>query len=166
MRKIRISGLCAVIAAALVGAACSDGALRSPAGPSPLTVVSEATAAAPTVDRSAVVDQDAAADWAVNSGWTTAADGLMVEGSDVVTAVNGTCPDHVITVRGVPVTINSGTLFGPRLTCSALAVGMTVHIRGFLTVNGGAYSVIATAIGVDERFKECSAECEVRSPKS
>src|SRR4029450_2245778 len=73
----------------------------------------------------------------------------MVEGSDVISAVSGTCPDREITVRGVPVTVNSGTMFGPGATCGALAVGMTVHVAGLLTVNNGAYSVIATSISVD-----------------
>jgi len=149
MRKFRVSALLAFLAAAVASGACSDGALRSPAGPSPLTAASEATAAAPAVDRTAVVGPDAA-DWAVNRGWSTAADGLMVEGSDVATAVTGTCPDRVITVRGVPVVVNSGTMFGPGISCSTLAAGMTVHIRGLLTVTAGAYSVIATAMSVDQ----------------
>jgi hypothetical protein len=141
MREIRIFGLTALLAGAFVATACSDGALRSPAGPSPLTAAPEAKVLAVT-------------DWAVNSAWSTAADGLMVEGSDVITAVNGTCPDRVITVRGVPVTINSGTMFGPGVTCDALAVGMTVHIAGLLTVSNGAYSVIATSIGGDQQPTE------------
>jgi hypothetical protein len=153
MRKIRISSLAAIVALALCAGACADGALRSPAGPSPLTAGPDATASAPSVDRSraGVVDGDAAADWAVNTGWMTAADGLMVEGSDVISAVSGTCPDRVITVRGVPVSINSGTTFGPGVACGTLTAGMTVHIAGLLTVNNGAYSVIATAITVDEQ---------------
>ena len=61
----------------------------------------------------------------------------MVEGSDVATAVTGTCPDRVITVRGVPVIVNSGTMFGPGMSCSTLVAGMTVHIRGLLTVTAG-----------------------------
>ena len=156
MRKFRMSALPAVLAAAFLAGACSDGAMRSPAGPSPLTAAPEATAAAPAVDRTAVVDPAAAADWAVNRGWSTAADGLMVEGSDLATAITGTCPERVITVRGVPVVVNSGTMFGPGISCSTLAAGMTVHIRGLLTVNAGAYSVIATAISVDQQPTEGS----------
>jgi len=148
MREIRIFRLAVLLAGAAVAAACGDGALHSPVGPSALATPPEATAA-PAVDRSAVVSVGATAEWAVNSGWSTAADGLMVEGSDVITAVSGTCPDRVITVRGVPVTINSGTMFGPGVGCDGLAAGLTVHIAGLLTVTGGAYSLIATAISVD-----------------
>jgi uncharacterized protein DUF5666 len=154
MREIRICCLGAVLTAALAATACSDGTLRSPAGPSSLTAAPEGTVAAPAVDRSSVVSAGVAADWAVNRGWSTAADGLMVEGSDVITAVDGNCPDRVITVRGVPVTINSGTMLGPGVTCDALAVGMTVHIAGLLTVTNGTYSVIATSVGGDQQPTE------------
>src|SRR5262249_15635931 len=111
MREIRICGLAAILSGALAAAACSDGALGSPSGPSPLNAAPETTAATPVIDRSTVVGS-AAADWAVNSGWNVTAEGQMVEGSAVITAVDGACPNLVITVRGVPVTINSGTMFG------------------------------------------------------
>jgi hypothetical protein len=79
----------------------------------------------------------------------TAADGLLVEGSDVITAVSGTCPDRTVTVRGVPVLLNSGTMFGAGTTCAGLAVGQSVHIRGLLTVENGTYVLLANSLSVN-----------------
>ena len=134
MRKIRISRL-AVVVAALVATACAEGALRSPAGPSPLTALPESTAAA---------------DWAANTGWMTAVDGQMVAGTEVVGAISGACPNREMTVRGVRTAVNAGTMFGPGVSCATLAAGTRIHITGLLTTSNGTYTLIATAISVSE----------------
>jgi hypothetical protein len=148
MRQFRMFSLAVLVAAAALTAACADGNLRTLAGPSPLALAHEPTAAVPA--SGGPVDAAAVNGWVANTGWMTAAAGSMVEGSAAITAVSGACPDRVVTMRGVPVLMNSGTAFGGGITCGALTAGRTVHIAGLLTQNNGAYTLIATAISVDE----------------
>lgn len=126
---------------------CSDGVARlSPAGPTPLGA--GAGSAAVMADRSQGPGRSASAaqQWATSHGFTTVADGLMVEGTDAITAVDGTCPARTITVRGVPVALTATTTFGGALTCATLAAGMTVRIQGVLTFTATGFSVTATQV--------------------
>jgi len=73
-----------------------------------------------------------------------------VEGTDIITAVSGTCPNAVITVRGIPVSVNAATVFQAGSSCNALASGQRVGVRGVLTFAGGAISVLATRIHIED----------------
>lgn len=85
--------------------------------------------------------------WVSQSRWRAASDGLAVNATDIITAVTGTCPTVVVTVRGVPVTVNASTVFGTGVTCAGLTVGVTVKVTGLLTFGtDGAASVVATKI--------------------
>ncbi|MEW6323052.1 MAG: DUF5666 domain-containing protein [Acidobacteriota bacterium] len=148
-----------LLLAALGAAACSGTAtVQSPTAPSPLATAPAAGLAAPStapdntasgpssVHRTAAVtDAAAVAAWATSEGWAMAA-GLAIEGTDVVTAISGACPSIVLTVRGVPVTVNAATTFGSSTTCAGLVVGDTVRVRGQLFFDTGSYSVVATEV--------------------
>jgi len=150
MRKTRLSWLAVLGATAVVASACADSSVRSPLAPSAVPVAAQGVGATPDArTRTSVVDPDAIESWARFTGFMTAASGLMVEGSDVISAVSGDCPDRTITVRGVPVMLNSGTTFGPGTSCAALAAGVTVHVRGLLTIENGSYVLLANTISVN-----------------
>jgi hypothetical protein len=74
------------------------------------------------------------------------ADGLLVEGIDVVGDVTGTCPRRTITVRGVPVAVSPSTTFTAPLTCEALSAGKQVKVTGLLTYSSSGFSVNATEL--------------------
>ena len=124
----------------VASAACSEGVARlSPVGPSAVVEVPAATSAATT------------AAWASRNGWSTfadgrvaVADGLFVEGADVVENVTGGCPGRTIFLRGVPVSLTSTTTFTAPLTCEALASGRAVKVTGLLTHQASGFSVTAT----------------------
>lgn len=135
--------------ACLLFTGCSDGVARlSPSAPSP--VVAGAGSVALTADRSQGPGRSASAaeEWAASRGFTTVADGLMVEGTDAITAVEGTCPARTITVRGVPVALTAATTYGGTLTCATLATGMTVRILGVLTFTPTGFAVTATQLSL------------------
>lgn len=75
---------------------------------------------------------------------------LHVEGKAVVTAVTGACPTVVLTIGGIPVTVNAATVFPAGQTCGQLAPNQLVEVRGMLTVSGGALSVVATMIEIED----------------
>jgi hypothetical protein len=87
--------------------------------------------------------------WAARQGWAVAGDSLEVEGTDVITAVSGVCPDRTLIIRGVPVTLNGSTAFDG-VTCSTLAAGQRVQVRGILTALNGVISVLATRIRLED----------------
>ncbi len=143
MGRNRLSSLISLGLAALVAGACSESPLRSPVSPSAFTRPDDSATAAPATGARA--SRAATASWAVDTGWSTAADGVMVEGADAVSAVNGHCPDRVITVHGVPVLVNAATVF-VGLSCGGLAPGVSVQIAGLLIVANGNMSVVASEV--------------------
>jgi hypothetical protein len=149
MTETRYSVL-AIILAAAVTTACSEGVARhSITGPSSstdnaLTVSPALTADRTTSSRAASAGEVAA--WAASHGWSPAADGIVVEATESITAISGTCPAASITVRGVPVTLTSTTTFTAPLTCETLAVGDTVKVTALLTYTDTGFTVTATNI--------------------
>ncbi len=75
---------------------------------------------------------------------------LQVEGKAIVTAVTGTCPAVVLTIAGIPVTVNAATTFPSGQSCGQLAANQLVEVRGLLTISGGALSVVATTIEIED----------------
>ena len=75
---------------------------------------------------------------------------LEVEGKGLVSAVTGTCPALVLTISGIPVTVNAATVFPAGQTCGQLAVNQRVEVRGTLTITGTTLSVVATAIEIED----------------
>lgn len=150
MTNTRYSILSAALAA-MVMAGCSEGVTRqSITGPSPtldttaLTVGPALTADRSTASRPASGNEVAA--WAASHGWSPAADGIVVEATESITEVTGTCPAASITVRGVPVALTSTTTFTAPLTCETLAVGDTVKVTALLTFTESAFTVTATNV--------------------
>ena len=142
--------LAVLVLVALGSAACTEGARRSPTAP---TSAGQATAVADgsgvTIDKTTNVvrDVEVITDWATQHGWQTLSEGFEVEGTDVVTAVTGTCPNVVMTIRGVPVTVNGSTTFGTGGSCAGITVSRTAHVRGLLTyTQAGGFVVTATSI--------------------
>ena len=143
MTKSRFLALPAVLLAA-ASAACSEGVARlSPVGPSAVVEAPAATSAATTTT------------WASRNGWSTladgrvaVADGLLVEGADVVESVTGSCPGRTIFLRGVPVSLTSRTTFAAPLTCETLAGGRAVKVTGLLTHEASGFSVSATNVAL------------------
>lgn len=75
---------------------------------------------------------------------------LHVEGKGVVTAVTGTCPDVVLTIAGIPVTVNAATTFPAGQACGQLAANALVEVRGTLTITGTTLSVVATTLEIED----------------
>ncbi len=75
---------------------------------------------------------------------------LQVEGKAVVSAVTGTCPAVVLTMAGIPVTVNAATTFPSGQSCGQLAPNQLVEVRGMLTISGGTLSVIARTIEIED----------------
>jgi hypothetical protein len=71
---------------------------------------------------------------------------LAVEGTDIVTAITGGCPDATIVVRGVPVELTATTEFDDGLTCELLAVDMKVKVSALLTYSDSGYTAQATRV--------------------
>lgn len=148
MTKTRFS-LVAGLLCAVLASSCSEGVSRlSPSGPSNITAVSATKAGGDTIVRPSNAGDEATAEWATQHGWSTAADGLVVEGTDVITAVTGVCPSPTITVRGVPVAITATTTFTAPAACAALTVGTSVKVTGLLTFTATGFSVTATNIAI------------------
>lgn len=149
MTKTRSSILSAALMA-VIATGCSESVTRqSITGPSPsdvsaLTATPALTADRSTASRPASGDQVVA--WAAAHGWSAAADGIVVEATESITAISGTCPAASITVRGVPVALTSTTTFTAPLTCETLAVGDTVKVTALLTFTDAAFTVTATSI--------------------
>jgi hypothetical protein len=138
MTKYRYSCVSAVLLGTLAAFACS----QAPTSVSPVDSTSSSSSSA--------VMTTTASRWTTQSQMRAAATGLVVEGTDVITAVTGTCPSIVITIRDTPVTVGSATVFGTGTTCAGLIVGATVHVTGVLTFGtAGAASVAATNISLD-----------------
>ena len=143
-----------VCAASLAAGACSENIARlSPSAPSPASSAFgiggvSSTSGISVADSGIVQDADIVAKWAATVGWT-AVDGFEVEGTGVISAVTGTCPTIVITVAGVPVSVNGATSLANG-GCAALTVGRRVEVHGILMSTGGVLSVVATRIRVDD----------------
>lgn len=75
---------------------------------------------------------------------------LQVEGKATISAVTGTCPTVVLTIAGIPVTVNATTTFPVGQSCGQLAANQLVEVRGMLTINAGALSVVATMIEIED----------------
>jgi hypothetical protein len=86
---------------------------------------------------------------------------LEVEGKGVISAVTGACPAVVLTVSGIPVTLNAATVFPAGQSCLTLAPGQHVEVRGVLTLTAGALSVVATTIEVEDDDAEVEGEGRV-----
>jgi hypothetical protein len=95
--------------------------------------------------------------WATAHGWSTtptrltadgliAADGLVVEGTDTISAVSGACPTSSITIRGVPVALTNTTTYTSPVTCESLSVGTTVKVTAMLTFTATGFTVTATNV--------------------
>ncbi len=148
MRAYRYSCVSALVLSTFAAFACS----QAPTGVSPVetSVLSSSASQASSTASSSAVMTTAASRWTTQSRLKAAATGLVVEGTDVITAVTGTCPTIVVTIRDTPVTVNSSTVFGTGTTCAGLIVSATVHVTGVLTFGtGGAASVAATNISLD-----------------
>lgn len=89
--------------------------------------------------------------WDVLDGQQLAApQGMQVEGRGTVSAVTGTCPSVVLTIMGVPVTVNASTIFAAGQSCGQLGQGVQVEVRGTLTMAGGAMAVTASTIEIED----------------
>jgi len=75
---------------------------------------------------------------------------LEVEGKGTISLVSGTCPALVVTISGIPVTVNAATVFPAGQSCGQLAVTQQVEVRGTLTVTAGALSVVARSIEIED----------------
>lgn len=75
---------------------------------------------------------------------------LQVEGKATISLVTGTCPTVVLTIAGIPVTVNASTTFPVGQSCGQLAANQLVEVRGMLTINAGALSVVATMIEIED----------------
>lgn len=75
---------------------------------------------------------------------------LQVEGKGIVTAVTGACPAVVLTIAGIPVTVTAATTFPGGQSCGQLAVNQRVEVRGVLTIDGGALSVVARTVEIED----------------
>lgn len=75
---------------------------------------------------------------------------LNIEGKGTITAVAGTCPSVVLTISGIPVTVDATTVFAVGQTCGQLAVNQQVEVRGVLTVTGTTLSVVARMIDIED----------------
>ncbi|MEZ5283265.1 MAG: DUF5666 domain-containing protein [Vicinamibacterales bacterium] len=92
---------------------------------------------------------------------------LHVEGKGVVSEVVGTCPAVVLTISGIPVTVDASTTFPFGQTCEMLAANQLVEVRGTLTVTGTTLSVVATMLEIEDgsegegegRVTEVSGTC-------
>jgi len=147
MTKIRSSFAAALLYVALTSA-CSDSSRLSPNAPS------NVEGSAPTASAGVIVRPSNAADrvaeWAGAHGWAASADGLVVEGTDFITAATGVCPTPTITVRGVPVGVTAATAFTGSATCAGLTVGTRVSVMGLVKFTESGMSVTATTIALDD----------------
>lgn len=75
---------------------------------------------------------------------------LEVEGKGVISLVTGSCPAIVVTISGIPVTVNAATVFPAGQSCGQLAANQQVEVRGTLTVTAGALSVVAKSIEIED----------------
>jgi Domain of unknown function (DUF5666) len=75
---------------------------------------------------------------------------LEVEGKGVISLVSGSCPALVVTISGIPITVNAATVFPIGQSCGQLATNQLVEVRGTLTVAGGALSVVAKTIEIED----------------
>ena len=81
---------------------------------------------------------------------SAAASLLNIEGKGTITAITGACPALVVTISGIPVTVNAATVFAVGQICSQLAVNQEIEVRGVLTVTGTTLSVVARMIDIED----------------
>jgi hypothetical protein len=103
-------------------------------------------------------------EWAFRSGWTASADGLVVEGTDTITAVSDACPTKSVTIRGVPVALTAMTTFVAPITCESLAIGTTVKVTALLTFSATGFTVTATNVAPGGDDGGSDGETEPESP--
>jgi hypothetical protein len=148
MTKTRY-GFLAVAMFALTAVACSEGTARQTlTSPSPVGDTA-ATSLALTADRSTFsrpATSNEVAAWASAHRWSTAAEGIAMEATDAITAVDGTCPTKSITLLGVPVGLTSTTTYTAPLTCESLAIGDSVSVTVLLTYTDTGFIVTATSV--------------------
>lgn len=97
--------------------------------------------------RAATLVEQAVAD---NPLASSASSLINVEGKGVVTAVAGSCPAVVLTISGIPVTVDASTVFAVGQSCGQLAANQRVEVRGVLTVTGATLSVVARMIDIED----------------
>ena len=97
--------------------------------------------------RAAALVEQAVAD---NPLASSASSLINVEGKGVITAVAGTCPAVVLTISGIPVTVDASTVFAVGQNCGQLAANQRVEVRGVLTVTGTTLSVVARMIDIED----------------
>lgn len=135
---------------AVVAVGCSEGVARNTiTGPSAASESALTASTALTIDRTTAARPASAGEvaaWASLHGWSSAADGIVVEATETITAVSGECPTRSITVRGVPVALTSETTFTAPLTCESLAADDIVTVTALLTYTDTGFTVAATNI--------------------
>lgn len=90
-------------------------------------------------------------DQAIGDSPLTGASSLLeVEGKGVISALTGACPSVVLTISGIPVTVNAATVFPFGQTCGQLAVNQRVEVKGTLTITGTTLSVVAKTIEIED----------------
>jgi hypothetical protein len=143
------TSLLAILVVSVALSGCSGESRNPVTGPSPAesVVVAPPDAAAGDRSRPTAGSRETAA-WAAQHGWSTTSDGLAVEGTDVITAINGGCPGGTIVVRGVPVALAATTVFDDPLTCGLLTVDMKVKVWAVLTYTPIGYDVQATRVAI------------------
>src|SRR5713226_7960215 len=105
MNRIRISCVCVLLLATCATIGCGDASSHlSPAAPTSVeSITAQVSGVGSTsstiVDLSQRIVRDSAtiATWTSQNRWHSSAEGLTVEGTDVITAVTGTCPNVVMT---------------------------------------------------------------------
>ena len=150
-------------AASATGTAQQSDAVSTPSGDATGTAVSTtgtSTTSADAPSEKAAVADGVVSDPAVVSGWTAGkpgwtmagdtVDALEVEGTGPITAVSGGCPNVVLTIYGIPVTVTGGTIYGRNTTCAQLIEGTVVRVRGLVTSTGGMLSVQAVQISIED----------------
>ena len=75
---------------------------------------------------------------------------INIEGKGVITAITGTCPAVVLTISGIPVTVDASTVFAVGQSCGQLAANQRIEVRGVLTVTGTTLSVVAKMIDIED----------------
>jgi hypothetical protein len=106
-----------------------------------------------------VTDPAVVASWAAShEGWLSDRTTLEVQGTGPVSAVTGTCPTVVLTIFGIPVTVNAATRFEDGATCAELVPGVVVEVRGMLIIEAGVISVVASRIEIENRPRQLEGE--------
>ena len=129
------------------GVGCSNGVgSESLTGPTPIQNTSAPGVLTGDRTSSRAATPSETAVWASAHGWRATANGIVVEATESITNVSGVCPDAVITVRGVPVSLTGATTFTAPLACANLTADMTVKVTALLEFTAEGLVVTATNI--------------------